>query len=212
MSVSKGVRPWVVGTIGALVVALTTAIGSVASDSIEEKRRETEREIVETEAMSQRQHLRHTQTYDITSPTADLFWALSHATESTDAKKLLIDRAARSLGDGINVMMQMSNKYDYEADYDAILKLSVDVEELKKELQGKKGQKAYEKLRTLFGDWEMASRMEMDRLNGEIVEKRMRYEALRSKHDSIRVTQATFTLIGLVILLLNDIPIWRASE
>lgn len=161
------------------------------------------------ESKRQTAYVRHTQTFDMTFPMANLFWGLRNTTSDDKTHAFLKTLAVDRVGVAINVMILISDEsYGGRRTIEKGKELIQRMEKIQQSvLNGDDA--AFEDLNQMFQDNMMASRSVLTCLDKSIEAKVKELDVLRSRQDTNRDVQAVVTLLGLVVLLLKDVPIWR---
>ena len=71
---------------------------------------------------------------------------------------------------------------------------------------------AYDEMASILNDLRLASRDAINSRASERTESEVHLQDLELSHDRIRGWQSGMNILGLVIVLLKDLPIWRRRE
>ena len=135
--------------------------------------------------------------------TADVMAGLAVGTvrDGNRPDSFLLGRAGMSLSGAIKAMwVSTPGSENIEA-------LSSTVEDLRAKLNGG-DLAAYDELTKIFADQGIRSNDAMRAFSKDIAKYEARLKALRLRIERVREWQATLNIIGLVIVLLKDLPVW----
>ena len=184
------------------MVVVSVTVGSVWLHDFDTQRNELQAEISELNAIADRQQRHHIQA-DETAETADTMvaFALYAVRDGKRPDPFLVNRAGVYLKRAITTMWVST----VGAERDEALFSTV--EDLRAKLNGG-DLAAYDEMSKIFNEQAIRSNRAVSEFREEIAEYEAQVMGLWLRVDRVRDSQAGLNIIGLVIVLLKDLPIW----
>ena len=213
---------WAVATVGSLLVVCSTAIGTLLLQWNEDHMHRTRILISELETKLQRRWDSHKLAENRLS-TAELFAGLVVQNTKTGISKFIVPRTSKNIADAI-ITMRLSHSDVQKSDQETSKIFQPVCTDMKPDqhLETKVNQlsqrltngdlNAYDKLISLLDAERLLSacavnstRTKISALENELLE-------VSAYSDFLRGLQISLNLIGLIIVLLKDLPIWRSNR
>lgn len=200
----RAIPSWVVGACGATLVVFSVTLGSVCVRHLDASSNAVEAAIGEVTSILDRRSRQHNLARS-RAESADLLAALAvDAVQDGNRPNLfLVERAGFHLGSAIR-MMWVAAPGEKNIELEA---LSSAVDDLEAKLNGG-DLTAYLELTEILADRVIRSNRAIAELRQRIKRHEAQLQASRYRVNRIRDMQAGLNIIGLVIVLLKDLPIW----
>ena len=204
MRFTRAIPSWAVGALGASIVVFSVTVGSVWLHDMTTNINELQAGLSELNTIADnrlRQHI----LADSRAETADLIFALAVAFRRVNQPPdpFLLNRAGLSLKGAITTMWLSTpgpEKENLEA-------LALTVDDLRAKLNGG-DLAAYAEMTKILVDRAARSNQATREFRERIATGEAQTTGLRLDVEQVRDWQVGFNIIGLVILLLKDLPIW----
>ena len=204
LRITRAIPSWMVGAFGAFMVVLSVVLGSVYLRYLDARLSETQAGIGELNAYAGQRLSQHIMA-EARGATADLMFALAVDPVRNGARpnSLLLIHAGTNLHAAIRLMWLSTSG----AEKENLEILSSTLDDLVAKLVG--GEiAAYHEMTEMLADRDSRS----NRASLKFVEQNAEYEVqiqgLRRRVDRVRDLQAGLNILGLVIVLLKDLPVW----
>ena len=200
---TRAIPSWAVGAFGASIVVLSVTFGSVWLHDLDTNFNGLQAGFSELNTIADsrlRQHI----VADSRAETADLMFALAVAFQRGNRPDtFLLNRAGVSLRGAITTMWLSTpgaEKENLEA-------LSSTVDDLRAKLNGG-DLNAYVEMTKIFADQAVRSNQAMREFRERTAKREAQMTGLRLRVERLRDGQVGLNIIGLVVVLLKDLPIW----
>lgn len=196
---------WAVGLTGALTVVASVALGPLFQHGLEEDIRAERGQISQLTESHQQLWGSHTLA-DQRAASADMMAGFI-AQSGGPPHQFLLGRTGGHMQGAILAMWAGSGASDDAGGSE----LEARVGDLLRRLNDG-DLNAYDEMASILNDLRLASRDAINSRASERTESEVRLQDLEFSHDRIRGWQAGMNILGLVIVLLKDLPIWRRRE
>lgn len=203
--VTGRVPSWAVGLTGALIVVFSVALSPLSVHGLEEDIRGERGKISRLTESHQRLWGSHTLA-DQRAATADMLAGFIAQAEGPP-HQFLLGRAGGHLQGAILAMWAGTGASDDQNGSE----LEARVGELLARFNAG-DLNAYDEMASVLDDLRLASRNAVNGRASQRTESEARLQELELSHDRIRALQSGMNILGLVIVLLKDLPIWRRRE
>lgn len=196
------VPSWVTAALGASVVAYTTTIGAQSLDRRDAEIEELSQSISHARQAYEVDRLTHVQATAQEAYAHLNFggWTTCSALGANlSACTVTLSRAGDHLFAAIGLLDQTTDITNEDHQTTAALRGELSRGE----------EDAYAKLITLYGGWRIRSMNALNAKRDAFLRQEARRQQKSTERDSCRTRQLNFTLWGLVMLMLKDVPIWR---
>lgn len=198
----RAIPSWAVGVVGACIVVVSVTLGSFGLRYLDTQLNETEAVIEELSAVSEMRWTQHALA-EGRAETAEVIVALSVSSvrAGNDGSPLLLNLAALHLEDAIEMMWLATPG----ARKDEVP--SSEIEEWRIKLNDG-DVLAYAEIAKLYHEQGRRSNQAIGDLRRDIAQHKERVAGFRRQVERIRDLQAGLNVLGLVVVLLKDLPIW----
>ena len=216
------IPPWAVATVGSLLVIFSTAIGTLLLQSNDDQMQRTRILISDLETELQRRWDSHTLAEQRLS-TAELFAGLIVQDQQNGIARFIIPRASKNIVDAIITMrLSHSDLPQPSREASGIVQpdctdmqpdphLEANIGQLSQRLEGG-DLNAYDKLISLLDSERLLSACVVNSTRRQIIALENDQLAISAYSEFLRGLQISLNLIGLTIVLLKDLPIWRTNR
>lgn len=192
---------WSIGVLGASLVVISISLSPLLVRDIENRIEDTENRISDLNRRVRTLWENHTLAAQ-REASADTIAALITLTDTPHP--FVISRSSSHLQGAILTMWAATGDED---DTD----LRSTVSDLMKSLDaGRLG--SYDAMSAILDEQRLRSVDVVNELYGEVADYEARRRELRRQRDSLRDLQSLLNIVGLIVVLLKDLPIWRRAK
>lgn len=195
------VPSWVVGLVGGMLVVASVLMNPACIEVLAESVNAERAEISQLTESYQRLWSSHTLA-EQRAASANMLGGLIAQSQPGPPHQFLLDGTDYHMVGAIDTMWDATGEMERDPVFDAC------VAELRQRLRDG-DVSAYKPMSVMLGRLRSSSRDAMNERAKERRESEIRLQALETRLDSTRRWQATLNIIGLLLVLFKDLPIWR---